>query len=92
MFKIGIVEVIVALLFLIPRSSFIGAVLLTAYLGGATASHVRVGGPFFAPVIIGVVVWVALGLRNPDVFQMAFGTGQPIVADGEDHLPADSVD
>ncbi len=71
--RIGIVEIAITLLFLVPRTSFFGAVLLTAYLGGATATHVRVGDPFFAPIIIGVVLWIALGLRRPEVFRVAFG-------------------
>ena len=73
MFKIGVVEVTVALLFLIPRTSFVAAILLAAYLGGATSTHVRVGEPFFFPIIIGILAWVALGLRNPDVFRLALG-------------------
>lgn len=44
MFKIGIVEVTIAILFLIPRTSFVAAILLAAYLGGAVATHLRVGG------------------------------------------------
>jgi uncharacterized membrane protein YphA (DoxX/SURF4 family) len=69
--KIGIVEVALAILFLVPRAAFIAAVLLTGYLGGAVATHVRVGDPFFFPIIIGVLVWVALGLRDPRVFANA---------------------
>lgn len=71
MFAIGIVEVVVALLFLVPRISFYGAILLSAYLGGATATHVRMGDAFFMPVIIGVLAWVALGLRDSGVFALA---------------------
>ncbi|TWU55843.1 DoxX family protein [Rubripirellula reticaptiva] len=70
MFKVGVVEVVLAVLLLIPRTGFIGAILLTAYFGGATASHVRVGDPFFFPIIIAVVMWIALGLRDPRVFQL----------------------
>ena len=73
MLKIGILEVAVTVLFVIPRTSFIGAILVTAYLGGATATHVRVGEPFYFPIIIGVLMWVALGLRRPEVFQIALG-------------------
>lgn len=73
MHTIGVVEVVVTLLFLFPPTSFFGAVLLTGYLGGATATHVRVDDHFFMPVLIGVLVWVALGLRNPRVFAVAFG-------------------
>ncbi|MFO0903661.1 MAG: DoxX family protein [Pirellulales bacterium] len=72
MFKIGILEVAIALLFLVPRTAFLSAILITAYLGGATVTHLRVGEPFFMPIIVGVVVWIALGLRRPGIFAMAF--------------------
>jgi len=72
MFKIGIVEVAAAVLFLIPQTGFLGAILLTGYLGGATATHVRIGQPFIIPVIIGVVVWIAYGLRRPEVFKLLY--------------------
>jgi hypothetical protein len=72
---IGVVEVLVAILFLIPRTAFLGSILVTGYLGGATATHVRVGDPFFIPVILGVVVWVGYALRRPDVVKGAFGPG-----------------
>jgi len=73
MMKIGIVEVVISILYLIPRTAFLGAILLTAYLGGATEVHVRVGEPFFMPILIAVVMWVALGLRNPTIFKLAKG-------------------
>lgn len=72
MFKIGVVEVAIALLFLAPRAAFIAAILLSAYLGGAVATHVRVGEPFIVPIIVGIVIWIALGLRDPRVFKLAF--------------------
>ena len=73
MFKIGILEVTIAVLYLIPQTAFIGAILLTGYLGGAIVTHLRVGEPFIFPGIFGVVLWVALGLRQPDVFKLAMG-------------------
>jgi DoxX-like family len=79
-FKIGIVEVVIAILFLIPRTSFVAAILLAAYLGGAIATHVRVGEAFVVPIIIGVLAWVALGLRQPDVFRLALGLDRPRLA------------
>jgi len=86
MFKIGVVEVTIAILFLIPRTAFLGAVLLTAYLGGATAAHVRVEDPeFFPPIIFGVLVWVALGLRQRGVFSAAIGN-EPVTVDSNDEL------
>lgn len=72
MFKVGIVEVGITILYLIPRTAFVGAILLAAYLGGATGAHVRIGEPFVFPIILGVVVWIALGLRMPEVFRLAF--------------------
>ena len=72
-FNIGILEVILAVIYLIPRTAFLGAILLTGYLGGATVTHLRVGDPFIAPVIIGVVMWIGLGLRCPQIFTLAMG-------------------
>src|SRR5262245_2954510 len=72
MLAIGAVEVTLAILFLIPRVAFIAAILMTAYLGGAVATHVRVGDAFFFPIVIGVLAWIALGLRDARVFTNAF--------------------
>jgi DoxX-like family len=62
---ICIVELVCAVLYAIPRTSVFGAILLTGYLGGATATHVRVGDPvFIVPVFLGVLVWGGLYLRD----------------------------
>lgn len=61
---IGILELGCTVVYVIPRTSILGAILLTAYLGGATATHVRIGDPFFGPVVLGVLVWVGLFLRE----------------------------
>jgi hypothetical protein len=62
---ICILEIACAVVYAIPRTSVLGAILLTGYLGGATATHVRIGDPlFFAPVIFGVLVWAGLFLRD----------------------------
>jgi hypothetical protein len=65
MFALGLVELGCTVIYLVPRTSVLGAVLLTGYLGGAVATHVRVGDPFVAPLAVGVVVWLALWLREP---------------------------
>ena len=53
---------------LIPRTAIVGAVLLTGYLGGAVASHIRVGNPLFShtlfPVYVAVLIWLGLYLRD----------------------------
>jgi DoxX-like family len=59
------------LLYAIPRTSMLGAILLTGYLGGAVASHVRIGSPLFSHVLFGVylgmLLWGGLWLRDPRV-------------------------
>lgn len=62
---LAVLQLACALLYALPRTAVLGAILLTGYLGGATATHVRVGDPFFAPVIFGVLVWGGLWLRDP---------------------------
>ena len=63
--RIGILELACTVVYVIPRTSVLGAILLTGYLGGATATHVRIGDPsFFIPVILGVLVWGGLFLRD----------------------------
>jgi uncharacterized protein YndB with AHSA1/START domain len=61
---LGILELACTVVYLLPRTSVLGAVLLTGYLGGATATHVRIGEPTFAPVLLGVLVWGGLYLRD----------------------------
>ena len=67
-FRIGVVLLICTILYLIPRTAVLGAVLLTGYLGGAVATQVRVGNPLFThvlfPVYVGVMVWGVLYLRD----------------------------
>lgn len=69
---IGVVEIACAVLFIIPRTCFLGAILLTGYLGGATFAHVRIQDQFFMPIVMGVIAWTSLGLRYPVIFQWAF--------------------
>jgi len=64
-FTLGIVELACTLIYLSPRTSVVGAILLTGYLGGATATHVRIGElGFIFPIICGVLVWGGLYLRD----------------------------
>jgi uncharacterized membrane protein YphA (DoxX/SURF4 family) len=64
---IGIVEMCCVVLYVIPQTAVLGAVLLTGYLGGAVATHVRVHDNFAAAVIAGVLVWLGLFLRDPRI-------------------------
>jgi uncharacterized membrane protein YphA (DoxX/SURF4 family) len=62
---IAITEIACAVVYAIPQTAVLGAILLTGYLGGATATHVRIDDPFYGPVIGGVLAWLGLFLRDP---------------------------
>jgi uncharacterized membrane protein YphA (DoxX/SURF4 family) len=57
-------EMSCVVLYLVPATSVLGAILLTGYIGGAICAHVRVGDPFFLPIAIGVLIWLGLYLRE----------------------------
>ncbi len=61
---LGILELACVAVYLFPATAPLGALLLTAYLGGATAIQVRVGDPFYFPVMMGALVWIGLLLRD----------------------------
>ena len=61
---LGILELACTIVYVIPQTSVLGAILLTGYLGGATLTNLRVGDPFFAPIVLGVLVWGGLFLRD----------------------------
>ena len=68
---IGIVELICLVFYVIPRTSVLGAILLTGYLGGAIATHVRVGSPLLThtlfPIYVAALIWGGLYLRDARV-------------------------
>jgi hypothetical protein len=65
---IGIVLLVCVVIYTIPRTSVLGAILLTGYLGGAIATHVRVGDPLFShvlfPTYVALLIWGGLYLRE----------------------------
>jgi len=68
MVTIGMLLLACTVVYVVPRTAVLGAVLLTGYLGGAVATNVRVGHPLFEcifPVIFGILVWAGLFLREP---------------------------
>jgi hypothetical protein len=70
---LAVLEIAVTVIYLIPRTSFLGAVLMTGYLGGAVFTHLRVGEPWFFPIIIGALAWLGVGLRNPPLLRQLIG-------------------
>jgi hypothetical protein len=69
--SLGIITIVCTVLYSVPPTSILGAILLTGYLGGAMASHVRIDSPLFSHTLfgfyLGVMAWGGLWLRDPDL-------------------------
>ena len=78
-FPVGVLLLAGVVLYLVPRTAILGAIYLTAYLGGAVATHVRVESPLAThvlfPVYVAAFVWGGLALRNPRLSRL-LATGQ----------------
>jgi hypothetical protein len=61
---LGILELACVVVYAIPQTAVLGAILLTGYFGGAVATHVRIGEGFVSPLVIGVLAWLGLYLRD----------------------------
>ena len=70
-FTLGVLLLVCTALYVLPRTAVLGAILLTGYLGGAVATHVRAESPLFSHVLfgvyLGVALWAGLWLRDPRV-------------------------
>ena len=77
---LGAVLLICVLLYAWPATAVFGALLLTAYLGGAVAAHLRIGSPLFShllfPVYVAAVVWAGLALRRPPLMRLLRGQAE----------------
>jgi hypothetical protein len=62
---LGILEAACTVIYLIPTTSVLGAILLAGYMGGAICTHWRVGDPFVGQIAIALVIWLAIYLREP---------------------------
>jgi hypothetical protein len=76
-FPLGVLLLIGLVLYLVPKTAVLGAIFLTAFLGGAVAAHYRIGSPFATHVLFGVYVavfiWGGLVLRNPRLWTLLTG-------------------
>lgn len=65
---LGVLEFLSCVIYVIPRTAVLGAILMTGYLGGATATNVRIGDPsYIMTVVLGVMVWGGLFFREPRI-------------------------
>ncbi len=83
MYLLGLLLLIPTLLHILPRTAILGAILITGYLGGAIATHVRIGSPLFSHclfgVYLGLMLWGGLWLRDPRIralIPLRTGAGQ----------------
>lgn len=97
LFAIGATALGCTILYAIPRTAALGAILLTGFLGGAVATHVRLGNPLLShtlfPTYLGAMAWAGLVLRRPELralLGLAGGRG-PQGADAPAELPAPLV-
>lgn len=65
MLGLGILELACVAVYLIPRTAVLGAILITGYMGGAILTHLRVGDMYVMQVLVGVVTWLGVYLREP---------------------------
>ena len=76
--KLGVILLLCTLLYVWPRTSLLGAILVTAFLGGAVATHVRLGNPLFSHVLfgvyVGILLWGGLLLREPRLKALLLGS------------------
>lgn len=64
---LGLVLLVSTVLHVVRRTQLVGAVLVSCYLGGATATHVLTHTPYWFPVVMGLVLWIAYGLRSSEL-------------------------
>lgn len=62
---IGLVLLIATIIYAIPRTAILGAILISCYLGGAVAVMARIHEPYYFPIVFGILIWVSLFLRIP---------------------------
>lgn len=64
---LGLIEISCVVIYLLPRTSVLGAILLTGYIGGAIATHLRLGENVILQVVLGIIIWGGLYLREPRI-------------------------
>jgi hypothetical protein len=67
---VGILELLCVVVYLVPQTRILGTILVTGYFGGAVATHVRVGDPFVAPLLLGIFAWGGLYLRDERLHEL----------------------
>ncbi|WP_425398103.1 DoxX family protein [Aeoliella sp.] len=69
-FPLAVLEVICAVIYAIPATCILGAILLTGYMGGAICTHWSAGDPFYIQIAVGVLVWLGVYVREPRLWSL----------------------
>jgi len=68
--SLAVLELACTVLYLFPSTAVLGAILLTGYLGGAICTHWRVGDPFITHIVLGILIWLGIYLREPRLWDL----------------------
>jgi DoxX-like protein len=71
---LGVIELFCAVVYLVPQTSVLGAILLTGYVGGTIITHLRIGEPVYLNIILGLLTWLGLYLRRPRLRELLWST------------------
>jgi hypothetical protein len=72
MAPLGVIELLCVIIYLVPRTAILGAILFTGYIGGTIVTHWRVGEPVYVNIACGIVVWLGLYLRRPRLRELVW--------------------
>jgi hypothetical protein len=61
---LGVLELLCVVVYLVPRTAVFGAILVTGYVGGTIITHLRVGEPVYVNILLGILIWLGLSLRD----------------------------
>jgi len=71
---LGVIELLCVVVYLVPQTAVLGAILFTGYVGGTIITHLRVGEPVYLNIILGLLIWLGLYLRRPQLRELLWAT------------------
>jgi DoxX-like protein len=72
---LGVLELLCVVVYLVPKTSIFGAILFTGYVGGAMLAHLRIGEPVYLHIAMGILIWLGLYLRRPQLRELLWAPG-----------------
>jgi len=81
---LGVIELLCAVVYLVPKTSILGAILFTGYVGGTIITHLRMGEPAYLQIALGIVIWLGLYLRRPQLRELFWAPRAPSLGGSTD--------